>query len=120
MNNCSLDTKYIKEGIVDLGQLPENIVLIKKYSNRKLYDTSKSCYVTLDEVAEDIRNNVEIIVIDNKTHQDITNTTYLKYIMDKILEKIEKEPDYVEKNTMKKLLLKIDEDSLENILTNFN
>lgn len=50
----------------------EKIRIIKKYQNRKLYDTKDSCYVTLDGIAKMIRNNEEISVIDNTTKNDVT------------------------------------------------
>ncbi len=49
--------------------------IIKRYQNRKLYDTHESSYVTLDEIAKMIRNGEELRVIDNKTKNDITAAT---------------------------------------------
>lgn len=49
--------------------------IIKRYQNRKLYDTNQSCYVTLDEIAQMIKNGDDIQVVDNRTKQDITATT---------------------------------------------
>lgn len=49
--------------------------VIKRYQNRKLYDTHESSYVTLDEIAKMIRNGEDIKVIDNKTKNDITAST---------------------------------------------
>jgi polyhydroxyalkanoate synthesis repressor PhaR len=49
--------------------------IIKRYQNRKLYDTHESSYVTLDEIAKMIRNGEDIRVIDNKTKNDITSST---------------------------------------------
>jgi polyhydroxyalkanoate synthesis repressor PhaR len=49
--------------------------IIKRYQNRKLYDTHESSYVTLDEISKMIRNGEEIRVIDNKTKNDITSST---------------------------------------------
>ena len=45
---------------------------IKRYSNRKLYDTHDSHYVTLQQIAGLIRNGDEIRVIDKTTQQDLT------------------------------------------------
>jgi len=47
-------------------------VLLKKYPNRRLYDTEKSTYVTLDQVAEMIRRGLMVEVIDAKTEEDVT------------------------------------------------
>lgn len=51
--------------------MPEKI-LLKKYANRRLYDTKKSRYVTLNEVAERIRNGQQVEIIDAKTKADVT------------------------------------------------
>lgn len=48
---------------------------IKRYQNRKLYDTHESTYVTLDEIAKMIRAGEDLCVIDNKTKNDITAST---------------------------------------------
>ena len=47
-------------------------ILLKKYANRRLYDTEQSKYVTLTEVAQQIRNGRQIEVIDAKTKEDVT------------------------------------------------
>jgi len=47
-------------------------ILLKKYANRRLYDTEQSKYVTLTEVAQQIRNDRQIEVIDAKTKEDVT------------------------------------------------
>src|SRR6476661_1196425 len=58
-----------------LGGSMKEAKIIKRYQNRKLYDTHESSYVTLDEIAKMIRNGEEIRVIDNKTKNDITAAT---------------------------------------------
>ena len=55
---------------------------IKRYQNRKLYDTHQSCYVTLEEIAQIIREGHEIVVIDNKTKNDITYNTQIQLLFD--------------------------------------
>lgn len=57
------------------------MITIKRYSNRKLYDTENSKYITIDDIAELIKNNVEIRVIDNKTNEDITNVVMANVIL---------------------------------------
>lgn len=47
-------------------------VVFKKYGNRRLYDTSKSAYVTLDDVAGKIREGYDVQVIDAQTKEDVT------------------------------------------------
>ena len=63
----------------NLGEKGENdmkeVKIIKRYQNRKLYDTHESSYVTLDEIAKMIRNGEDLRVIDNKTKNDITAAT---------------------------------------------
>lgn len=49
--------------------------IIKRYQNRKLYDTHESSYVTLDEIAKMIKSGEDLKVIDNKTKNDITAAT---------------------------------------------
>ena len=52
-----------------------DVKIIKRYQNRKLYDTHESSYVTLEEIAKMIRNGEDLKVIDNKTKNDITAST---------------------------------------------
>jgi polyhydroxyalkanoate synthesis repressor PhaR len=47
-------------------------VVLKKYANRRLYDTEKSAYVTLKEVADYIRNGRFVSILDAKTNEDVT------------------------------------------------
>ncbi len=47
-------------------------ILIKKYANRRLYDTEKSTYITLEQLAEIIRNGKQVEVVDAKTGEDVT------------------------------------------------
>lgn len=58
----------------------ENARLIKRYANRKLYDTKQSCYVTLEEIAAVIREGHDVTVIDNKTKEDITYRTLIQLL----------------------------------------
>ncbi len=60
----------------------KDVRIIKRYQNRKLYDTFQSCYVTLEEISQIIREGNEIQVIDNKTKNDITYTTQLQLLAD--------------------------------------
>lgn len=58
------------------------VKIIKRYQNRKLYDTQQSCYVTLDDIAKMIRNTEEVMVVDNKTKRDITAATLTQIIFE--------------------------------------
>lgn len=53
----------------------KEVKIIKRYQNRKLYDTHESSYVTLDEIAKMIKGGEDLRVIDNKTKNDITAIT---------------------------------------------
>ncbi len=52
--------------------MDENVRVIKRYSNRKLYDMADSRYITLDRIAEYVRGGQEIKVIDNQSQEDLT------------------------------------------------
>jgi len=56
-------------------------IVIKRYSNRKLYDTSTRCYIALDEIAKRIRQGNTVQIIDNVTEEDITNLTLMQVIL---------------------------------------
>lgn len=59
-----------------------NLRVIKKYPNRRLYDTEESRYITLADVKELVMNKVEFEVIDKKSGEDITRTILLQVISD--------------------------------------
>lgn len=54
--------------------------IIKRYANRKLYDTHQSVYITLEEMAQIIREGQEVVTIDNKTKEDITYRTLVQLL----------------------------------------
>ena len=56
--------------------------VIKRYTNRKLYDTVESRYVTLDEIATMIRAGAEVKVVDNRTREDLTSITLAQIIFE--------------------------------------
>ncbi len=53
---------------------------IKRYSNRKLYDTKDSRYVTLLQIAEMVRSGEDVQIIDNNTKEDLTEVTLAQII----------------------------------------
>jgi len=57
-------------------------VIIKKYANRRLYNTASSSYITLEDLARMVRENVEFQVLDAKTGDDITRSILTQIIMD--------------------------------------
>lgn len=58
------------------------MAVIKRYSNRKLYDSDGRRYVTLEEVGEMIRRGEEVQVVDHATGADLTTVTLLQIIID--------------------------------------
>src|SRR2546423_15690975 len=56
--------------------------VIKRYSNRKLYDTQESRYVTLEEIEEMIRAGREITVVDAASGEDLTSVTLTQIILE--------------------------------------
>lgn len=56
--------------------------VIKRYQNRKLYDTSDSCYVTLEDISDMIKAGDEVEVIDNTTKEDLTSITLAQIIFE--------------------------------------
>jgi polyhydroxyalkanoate synthesis repressor PhaR len=56
--------------------------VIKRYANRKLYDTQHSCYVTLDQIAKMIREGEDIRIIDNNSKEDLTSVTLAQIIFE--------------------------------------
>ena len=57
-------------------------IIITKYSSRRLYNTQTSEYVTLDQIAEFIRDSKEVQIIDKETNEDVTNQYLLQIISD--------------------------------------
>ncbi|MBN8617031.1 MAG: polyhydroxyalkanoate synthesis regulator DNA-binding domain-containing protein [Deltaproteobacteria bacterium] len=54
--------------------------VIKRYANRKLYDTRDSRYVTLLQIAEYVRGGEDVTIIDNTTKEDLTNATLAQIV----------------------------------------
>ena len=61
---------------------PAAKVTIKKYANRRLYDTESSSYVTLDRLAQMIREGRDFVVIDAKSGEDITHQVLTQIIVE--------------------------------------
>lgn len=58
------------------------MITIKKYPNRRLYDTSRSTYVNLEDLAQRIREGEELRVIDTKTGADLTKEVLLQIVLE--------------------------------------
>ncbi len=57
-------------------------VIIKKYNNRRLYNTQTSSYINLQDIFDMIRNQIDFVVVDSKTDQDLTHSTIVQIILD--------------------------------------
>jgi polyhydroxyalkanoate synthesis repressor PhaR len=74
--------------------------VIKKYPNRRLYDTEISSYITLEDVRQLVLKEVPIQVVDARTKEDITYTTLLQIIM----ESEEKGPSFFSTDILQKMI----------------
>ena len=57
-------------------------VVIKKYANRRLYNTRSSAYVTLEHLSEMVKEGIDFVVYDAKTNEDITRSVLTQIIFD--------------------------------------
>jgi polyhydroxyalkanoate synthesis repressor PhaR len=77
---------YVQRSIGTIKMKPAS-ALIKKYGNRRLYDSSNSKYVNLDDIAGFIREGRDVQVVDAKTGQDLTRVTLTQIITEDAKEK---------------------------------
>lgn len=61
---------------------PNEPTVIKKYANRRLYDTGRSSYVTLDDLCEMVKDGYDFVVYDAKSGEDITRSVLTQIIVD--------------------------------------
>ena len=83
----------------ELNDVPTPVT-IKKYANRRLYNTSTSCYITLDSLCQMVKNQIDFIVYDAKTGEDITHTILTQIIM----EEENKGPNLLPSNFLRQLI----------------
>ncbi len=79
--------------------MPETRV-IKRYANRKLYDTQRSRYVTLDQIAEMIRDGEDVKIVDNNSKEDLTTVTLAQIIF----EEEKKQKSFLPLNAMRNII----------------
>ena len=60
----------------------EDVTVIKKYANRRLYNTATSSYVTLDFLADMVKNGEDFVVYDAKSGDDITHSVLTQIIFE--------------------------------------
>jgi polyhydroxyalkanoate synthesis repressor PhaR len=58
------------------------VAVVKKYANRRLYNTATSSYVTLEELCKMVRNGVDFVVYDAKTGEDLTRSVLTQIILE--------------------------------------
>lgn len=61
---------------------PNDPTIIKKYANRRLYDTGRSSYVTLDDLCEMVKEGHDFVVQDAKSGEDLTRSVLTQIIVD--------------------------------------
>jgi polyhydroxyalkanoate synthesis repressor PhaR len=86
-------------GIIQERAMPDTRI-IKRYANRKLYDTEHSRYVTLDQISEMIRNGDDVKIVDNKTKEDLTTVTLAQIIF----EEEKKQRSFLPLNAMRNII----------------
>jgi polyhydroxyalkanoate synthesis repressor PhaR len=74
-------------------------LLVKKYGNRRLYDTETSHYITLDDLAQIIKAGRDVKVVDAKSNKDLTKLVLLQIISER-----EKEHDLLPVSFLKKMI----------------
>lgn len=79
--------------------MAENLLVVKKYGNRRLYDTESSRYITLDDLARMIRTGRDVKVVDAKTNADLSKAVFLQIITEQ-----EKEQDLLPITFLRKVI----------------
>lgn len=74
-------------------------IIIKRYQNRKLYDTQNSSYVTLDQIAKLIKLGQDIQIVDNRTKEDLTSVTLAQIIFEE-----EKKKSFIPLTALKRMV----------------
>ena len=64
------------------SQSIHDTIVIRKYTNRRLYDTSASRYVTIEDLATMVKNDIDFRVVDVTSGQDLTRITLVQIILD--------------------------------------
>jgi len=90
------DTTTAPADVTEAAREPK---VIKRYTNRKLYDTVESRYVTLEEIAEMVKGGAEVRIVDNRTKEDLTSVTLAQIIFEE-----EKKTSKMSLRTLKDLI----------------
>jgi polyhydroxyalkanoate synthesis repressor PhaR len=65
-----------------MSEAKEEPIVIKKYANRRLYDTGTSAYITLEDLCERVKEGKDFVVVDAKTGQDLTRQVLTQIILE--------------------------------------
>ena len=65
-----------------IGIRRSSTIIIKKYPNRRLYNTQISSYITLVDLFDMVKNSVDFKVLDSKSNEDVTNSILIQIIFD--------------------------------------
>lgn len=87
--------------------------VIKRYANRKLYDTHASRYVTLHQIAEYVKAGEEVQIVDNTTKEDLTRVTLAQILYER---ERQREPEERKDRSLREMLREGRERLLETIL----
>ena len=89
-------------------------IIIKKYSNRRLYNTEKSCYITIADVRDLVLKNVDFKVVDANTDEDLTRSTLLQIIMEE-----ENSGDSIFTTEILSKMIRFYDESVQNVFTSY-
>jgi polyhydroxyalkanoate synthesis repressor PhaR len=83
---CSAESRILgvtrRHPVSDEKAAPQTAVVIKKYANRRLYNTATSTYVTLDDLSTMVKSGTDFLVYDAKTGEDITRSVLTQIIFE--------------------------------------
>jgi polyhydroxyalkanoate synthesis repressor PhaR len=93
---------------------------IKRYSNRKLYDTEDKRYITLEQIAVLVRENQDIKVVDNQTGEDLTTVTLSQILLEQEKRKETSLPKSFFMNLIQRSATQVADFTKKNVLTYFD
>jgi len=89
-------------------------VVIKKYANRRLYDTGTSAYITLEDLCTRVKNGNDFIVVDAKTGQDLTRQVLTQIILEQEIKGFQVMPTSLLRN-----VIRFYDDKMQNVLQHY-
>jgi polyhydroxyalkanoate synthesis repressor PhaR len=93
--------------------MADSTLVVKKYGNRRLYDTERSQYITLDDLAQLVRSGRDVKVVDAKTNANLTKTVLLQIITEQ-----EKDKDLLPVSFLKQMI-QISDSSIRDALQRY-